>query len=339
MSTFDASRSEEGYVSDPPEQHPEAAFITTELRCASCDESLLGLSTLGMCPSCGTTVRATLIKAERQRADSQRAGEARQTAHCARCGYDLQGLDDEGFCPECGTSIALSRRGALLSLASPEYLRTVHNGLVVVLTSVFVVLFASILTAVFFFFGAAAQSNAMLALAIVMLLLIPAGSIGWMCGWWMFTARDPQFDDVRERSVARGRSRFYLVAYLILIASAFALIFVGPALLVQSHRRAVGVLFLLGLLALLLSFVALVLQYVFSMLYVRWMALRIPNQSLAGWAKTLTWLGPVIYIAASFFVIGPLISLGIYWSLLDNVRREIKAIRKRNADAAAGYSY
>lgn len=336
MSAFDAPRSEKrtppssGWTPDYSQQHPEAAFITTHVQCASCAGDLLGLSTLGMCPSCGTTVRATLLAIDRRRGMAG-TGKATRSTNCARCGYDLGGLDDDHVCPECGVLVALSRRGALLQFASPEYLTAVQYGAFLVQTSILLMLFSGIGAIAIMLIAAMAGSVAGAWIGLSLLLLIPVGAVGWMWGWWKFSTRDPAFEETGESSSARRRSRLFLLAYLALIAfSMFAMILpsrVGPG----AHGGPAAAFMILGLLAYFGGLLLLVLQYVYSMLYVRWLALRIPNRSMADWAKTLTWLGPLTYIVGSIIVIGPLIALGFYWTLLDSMRREIKVIRRNIA--------
>ncbi len=338
MATFDSSRSEEqvapgqGWTPDYSEQHPEAAFITTQIQCASCGGDLLGLSTLGMCPSCGTTVRATLLALDKRRGISS-AGRTEFSSVCARCGYDLMGLDDEGACPECGASIALSRRGDLLRGASSDYLKRIQSGAFLVLTSILVMIFSAIGAFAIMLVSASAGSAGGAAIGFSLLLLMPLGAFGWMWGWWKFSTRHPAFEEAKETSPARRLSRLFLIAYLLLIAGSFVLSTL-PALMGAGRHGAGGgaaAFVLLALLAYVGGMVTLVLQYVYSMLYVRWLALRIPDQRMADWAKTLTWLGPLVYVVGSIIVIGPLIALGFYWSLLDNMRREIKLIRRQVA--------
>jgi hypothetical protein len=330
MSTFDPSRSEEqvapgeGWTPDDSGQHPEAAFITTQIQCATCGGDLLGLSTLGMCPSCETAVRATLIAIENRRKKPK-------FAHCARCGYDLTGLDDDGACPECGASIEISRSGALLRHASPEYLKALHWGAFLAPTSILVMLLGGIGAFGMSIASAMLQSSVGMVLGLLLFLLIPAGAIGWMVGWWKLSTRDPIFDELEETSSARKWSRLYLIGYLALLGGAFSVGWLPGLLGGGLHGGSGAWLALMIMLAYLGSMVMLVLQYIYSMLYIRWLALRIPRRNMAQWAKTLTWLGPLVYIVGSIAIIGPLIALGFYWSVLDNMRQEIKAIRRQVA--------
>ncbi len=50
-------------------------------------------------------------------------------ARCIRCGYELRGLDHEGACPECGLGIAVTlAAGTHLQMGRPEWLGRVRSG-------------------------------------------------------------------------------------------------------------------------------------------------------------------------------------------------------------------
>lgn len=48
--------------------------------------------------------------------------------YCARCGYNLRGLDPAGRCPECGEPVVLSHRSDLLRFADAGWLRRMRFG-------------------------------------------------------------------------------------------------------------------------------------------------------------------------------------------------------------------
>ena len=77
----------------------------------------------------------------------------------------------------------------------------------------------------------------------------------------------------------------------------------------------------------LLSLVAWVAQFFAAMLYVRWLARRVPDQKLHNRAKRFMWLGPLLQTVGLLLIgLGPLIALVMYWNMLDVMRKHIKRI-------------
>lgn len=77
----------------------------------------------------------------------------------------------------------------------------------------------------------------------------------------------------------------------------------------------------------LLSGVAWITQFFAAMLYVRWLARRVPDGRLHDKAKRFMWLGPVLYtVGIVLLMLGPLIALVMYWNMLDKLRKHIKAM-------------
>ncbi len=90
-----------------------------------------------------------------------------------------------------------------------------------------------------------------------------------------------------------------------------------------------SVLFSLGLLALGVSAV----QFFAAMLYLRWLAPRLPDDEVDAWARRLMWLGPLLVTVGALIVVGPLIAMVLYWNLLDRVRRNLKQIMHRQSSS------
>lgn len=298
---------------------PVGGFVEEGVDCASCGGNLAGLSTLGMCPACGVAVRDTLA-AEAPRALSRILNRA---VACYRCGYNLMGLPGDGFCPECGEPVAASLRGDQLRYSAPEYLQTIHTGAVIILGAIIGLLLSVVISLVLSIVSAAINAPGLATVAPLLLLTAPFWVIAWLVGWWQFTARDPAAKE--ERASSRKLSRVFMIVYL----ACFLIVVLGAATLfvVGAGQGALGGFFVLVMLGALGMLVSLVLQYVYSMLYVSALARRIPDTQLAKWAKTLTWLGPLIYILGYIVVIGPLISLCMYWNAVDRVRKGLKEIR------------
>ena len=75
----------------------------------------------------------------------------------------------------------------------------------------------------------------------------------------------------------------------------------------------------------LASLIAWVAQFFAAMLYVRWLARRVPDQKLHNRAKRFMWLGPLLQTVGLLLLgLGPLIALVMYWNMLDTMRKHIK---------------
>jgi hypothetical protein len=70
-----------------------------------------------------------------------------------------------------------------------------------------------------------------------------------------------------------------------------------------------------------------VVQFFASVLYVRWLAPRIPDVALYEKARKYLWLLPLIYILGMICLgLGPLIALVMYLLMLNSVRVRLQAI-------------
>ena len=69
------------------------------------------------------------------------------------------------------------------------------------------------------------------------------------------------------------------------------------------------------------------------MLYLRWLAPRLPDDEVDAWARRLMWLGPLLVTVGALIVVGPLIAMVLYWNLLDRVRRNLKQIMHRQSSS------
>ena len=166
-------------------------------------------------------------------------------------------------------------------------------------------------------------------------LIIPAAVIAvaavltTLAGWWLISERDPSgvLDDKVSRS--RPALRVALIVNAVFMLIRFIEILTGTVVMSVSIG---SVPIDLGQ---LLSNVATAVQFFASMLYLRWVAARIPDDKAINDAKRMLWLGPVLYIPGMCILIGPLIALVLYWNLVDRVRRQLKTIRIARGDINA----
>lgn len=245
---------------------------------------------------------------------------------CIVCGYDLQGLTRTGKCPECGTPAEQSYLPDLLANRSPTYLRQLRSGLSWVLNGIL----AWFITVIGGMFVGVVATGAGLAstrsIELSLQLLGVACSAAILFGWWRLTTPDPgkldsQFD-LQSRRVIR---------VAVIVQASIALL--QFAVSASTHSTpAVGTLMFLWLAALgVVSTVAWITQFFAAMLYVRWLARRVPDPKLHNKAKRFMWLGPLLNtVGILLFMLGPLIALVMYWNMLDKLRKHIKQMLASN---------
>lgn len=247
---------------------------------------------------------------------------------CVRCSYNLLGLPLAGKCPECGTPVTDSLKGILLQFASPEYLKTLHSGLSLILNGILLMIVVWVADVLLGIRGGGGQSARLLASG---LGLIP--SIMLILGYWRYTQPDPGFVGKELPNAARKVMR----VTVLIQAAATATMFVLQLVLEATGTSAGGAVSIFALIVLVVTVAgvgAWVVQFFATMRYTRWMASRVPDVHIVKRTRTYMWLLPVIAAAGSVVLVGPLIALVMYWNLLDRLRKQVKAIRSTGVPAA-----
>lgn len=268
------------------------------------------------------------------------------TRKCVSCSYNLMGLMRDSLCPECGTPVANSLRDNLLINSSPVYLARIHKGVFLVQAGIIVMILMFIgtrlsrLIAVFVAVGTGGGLGWMYAaiFASAAAMLVIAGMS--LYGWWLLSEADPRANqNDRGESPRRIVRITVVVECFMLFASQFfslASNFMGggtwgttPGSVTPTFGSTAHVFEIIASILTFGYLVALAVRYFASMLYLRWLAPRLPNDKAHTRAKLMLWLGPVLCtVGFALCGLGPVIAMIMYYNLLEWFRIDLKRIRK-----------
>lgn len=259
---------------------------------------------------------------------------------CRGCGYELRGLSVAGACPECGTPVARSLMGDLLAHASPEYVRSLHRGAVLVLSGVVldVVLFLATMGLAILVDSGLVPSLTASGVDLSVQIFDFASAGVSLAGWWMLTERDPAHvgpdADARERRWLRT-----IVGVLAVVAVGSLVLASLPAGVtsdlsaLSSNRISITpntvftpllAIALIGRLAIWLLKLA---KVFLAILYVRSLALRIPSAGLRRQANHALWVIPLGWTVGWVCLgLGPVAALVYYFVVIEHLRRLLRRV-------------
>lgn len=201
-------------------------------------------------------------------------GAIAEDSECKRCGYNLRGLKEDGRCPECGTPIGLSTQGDLLCFADPEWVEKVGHGMTIIL---WMMLIGVIIGALAGFLAAVGfQLRTFTAV-----LSLAAYAVSFY-GVWLMTEPDPSGIGEDPNLTARKVIRITLIVGIggqLASAVAQAAPGGGAPLTLLVTAFAAGLVGVVGEFA--------------KYFYYEYLALRIPEVSLAERAHFLKWAYPI----------------------------------------------
>ncbi len=261
---------------------------------------------------------------------------------CGGCGYALEGLPFNGQCPECGLSVRQSLAGDLLRDAGPQYVESLRRGATLVLVSLvasFSMQIIGLIAALGFaaYIGVSAAGGAapaaMPAMSWITLVQTLFGLVGvafsivGLVGWWKLSTHDPRHGPTQQ-GTARQVVR---VAVTVVTATSLASVVLQPFFgSVGAAMPGAGIMVVaigIGI----ISVAAGATMFFAAMLYIKGLAVRIPDHELESRARTFIWLLPLIYVLGSCIVVGPLIALVMYAWLINRVRISMIAILRDQA--------
>jgi hypothetical protein len=245
------------------------------------------------------------------------------------CGYNLRGLEPGGKCPECGLDISRSLHGDQLVYSGSAYLASLCRGIRIIFTALIAeaALIALGIVVGFVVFGVASGSVSPAVETLVMglvLLVDVAVAIVLISGWWLFSTPDPSIVSANTGDTAR---KFVRIAVIISGATGM-LSSLGDVYPVTTTSS----LAIISSAAEIVSTAAWVVSFFASMIYIRWLAKRIPDEHVDGAAKRLMWLGPLLIVVGAFcLMLGPLVAFILYIMLIFRLQQSILAVQAEQA--------
>ncbi|HEX8521661.1 MAG TPA: hypothetical protein VF669_05340 [Tepidisphaeraceae bacterium] len=213
-------------------------------------------------------------------------GVVEQDAPCRKCGYNLRGLDLRGRCPECGTPVGLAIHGQLLKYSDPAWVGTLARGVRLIIAGLALMVAAILVNMVLSIVVPPTQMLPMLLLPmglVVMYLLSLIGS-------WLLTSPDPS--GIGEDRYGRSRK---IIRFSLLVGLASTVLSLGA----RFGSLPPQVMTAIQTITILASLVGVVGMFA-QLDYFQKLALRIPDQKLAGRASILKYSLGISYAVVVF---------------------------------------
>lgn len=253
--------------------------------------------------------------------------------HCVGCGYIVAGAPIDALCPECTTPVSVSMRGDILQNADPDYVRSLARGVALVIVGSIVTIswwvVTPVLMAVFVQQGLLSLGAATACIQSVDFL----GAILMLAGWWLASAPNPAVVDPSRDVRTRRWLRWILSVIAVITAIGFLGVWVpafanaglfGISGNIQINRNTQIPPLLIVSMALRLTLVgARVLRFFVGLRYLQTLALRIPDAALHRAARRQVWLFPLLMTVGWAVVVGPLVGVVLYLSMLIRMQRAI----------------
>lgn len=254
---------------------------------------------------------------------------------CLTCGYALFGLDARANCPECGTPVARSLFGLYLRYASPDYIRTLHTGLILIEAALVLFVVFTLSPALLALLNAATGRSIPGPSELVAALAGASRSAIGLAGWYLFTQPDPGLGTrdiaTRPRRIVRACVIIQAVAAVIVLVDALA----QPHTLAAANPALNIAIKSLPPVATLLAFAAWAVQFFAAMTLLRLLGYRAENPGLVERARRYQWLVPGVFILGSCVLVGPLIAFVMYFIIIEHARRAVADARAAAATLSA----
>lgn len=245
--------------------------------------------------------------------------------HCIRCGYSVKGLPLDGHCPECNTPVELSIREPMIASSAPEYLVTLRQGISLILYSIALAIFMTVLK--FVRITWIPPNTWQLGVSASTFFVSVLGAIGY----WRFTSPDPSVAQLESATASRKVVRVVVLVQCVLGAAVLICHLLGSIIAtpVTKNTKFLSVMYPANTLTaivdvlLLVQLVLMAVSFVAVMRYTRLLATRIPDSYIVARARSYMWQLPLLCTVGLLILIGPLVSIFLYVKLLHRLRKHV----------------
>ena len=286
----------------PPQTTPAEQLREYHPTCAKCDYNLTDIDPSGTCPECGTPI----------------------INGCIRCEYDLTATDPSSNCPECGVPVVCSIGHSALGPVPTETLRAVHTGFRLVTTLILISIITGIASTVTLSMVIGRNPELYYPVSAVGAIINNGLTFGIVVGWFKLTKPLTGLPDILDAPDKRSfvRVTLWIYAACLAVTTIWQLIPQDPYANDDPSIMdiVVGIFFLA-------TYVVMLVVFISNVLYLGWFARLVQNRKMTKRSKHFAWSGPVIAILGlPLLFIGPLITLILYWNMVEYIRRDLKKI-------------
>lgn len=281
-----------------------AAINSLHLDCLKCSYDLAGCDPRGNCPECGTPI----------------------IDGCIVCAYDLSATDPDSNCPECGTPVVHSIGRSAFAGVPTKALKSVHLGFRIVTYLILLCIAAIVCLIAFMFSGVflIASSDAVAWVLAGLGLYLLVCPYGVMFGWFKLSRPLEGLHPAIDAPARRKRLRRSLLGFAVALVLFTVISITTISLWIAPDDLVLRTYFLGTQLAL---FVMSIFLFVTMVMYMGWFACMVRNKKMYRRSRHLIWSGPLIAIVGfPLLFLGPLITLILYWNMIEYTRRDLKKI-------------
>ena len=277
----------------PHEYHPT---------CAKCDYNLTSIDPSGTCPECGTPI----------------------INNCIRCEYDLTATDPSSNCPECGVPVVCSIGHSALGPVPTETLRAVHTGFRLVTMLILISIITGIASYIAMSVVIGQSPDLFYPVSVLGAIVNNALTFGIVVGWFKLTKPLTGLPAILDAPDKRSFVRVTLWIYAACLALTTIYQFIPQDPLANDDPSIMDIVVGIFFLA---TYVVMLVVFISNVLYLGWFARLVRNRKMTKRSKHFAWSGPLIAILGlPLIFLGPLITLILYWNMVEYIRRDLKKI-------------